>query len=73
MWVDLPDGTDVAAMFDAAAARGVRSSRAPTSSSKAASRSLRLAYSGRHARQIEEGVRRLAEAYAEVAAPAHAA
>jgi 2-aminoadipate transaminase len=35
--------------------------------------SLRLAYSGVTPSQIGEGVKRLAEAYAEVGAPAHAA
>jgi 2-aminoadipate transaminase len=34
--------------------------------------SLRLAYSGVTVPEITEGVRRLAEAYAEVGAPAHA-
>ena len=38
LWVDMPDGTDVAALFDAAAAAGSSSSRAPTSCSRAASR-----------------------------------
>jgi DNA-binding transcriptional MocR family regulator len=35
--------------------------------------SLRLAYSGVTPAQIEEGVKRLADAYGEVQTPAHAA
>ena len=34
--------------------------------------SLRLAYSGVKPEQIDEGIRRLAEAYEEVRSPAHA-
>jgi 2-aminoadipate transaminase len=73
MWVDLPEGTDVAAMFDAAAARGVAFVKGTDFVLEGGEASLRLAYSGVIVPQIEEGVKRLAEAYAEVAAPAHAA
>jgi 2-aminoadipate transaminase len=73
MWVDLPDGTDVAAMFDAAAARGVAFVKGTDFVLEGGESSLRLAYSGVTVPQIEEGVKRLAEAYAEVAAAAHAA
>jgi 2-aminoadipate transaminase len=73
MWIDLPDGTDVAAMFDAAAARGVAFVKGTDFVLEGGESSLRLAYSGVTVPQIEEGVTRLAEAYAEVAAPAHAA
>jgi 2-aminoadipate transaminase len=73
MWIDLPDGTDVATMFDAAAARGVAFVKGTDFVLEGGESSLRLAYSGVTVPQIEEGVRRLAEAYAEVAAPAHAA
>jgi 2-aminoadipate transaminase len=73
MWVDLPEGTDVAAMFDAAAARGVAFVKGTDFVLEGGGSSLRLAYSGVTVPQIEEGVKRLAEAYAEVAAPAHAA
>jgi 2-aminoadipate transaminase len=72
LWIDLPDGTDVAAMFDAAAARGVAFVKGTDFVLEGGRSSLRLAYSGVTASQIEEGVKRLAEAYAEVAAPAHA-
>jgi 2-aminoadipate transaminase len=73
MWIDMPDGTDVAAMFDAAAARGVAFVKGTDFVLEGGESSLRLAYSGVTVPQIEEGVKRLAEAYAEVAAPAHAA
>jgi 2-aminoadipate transaminase len=73
MWVDLPEGTDVAAMFDAAAARGVAFVKGTDFVLEGGEASLRLAYSGVTVPQIEEGVKRLAEAYAEIAAPAHAA
>jgi DNA-binding transcriptional MocR family regulator len=72
MWVDLPDGTDVAAMFNAAAARGVAFVKGTDFVLEGGESSLRLAYSGVTVPQIEEGVKRLAKAYAEVAAPAHA-
>jgi 2-aminoadipate transaminase len=73
MWVDLPEGTDVAAMFNAAAARGVAFVKGTDFVLEGGESSLRLAYSGVTVPQIEEGVKRLAGAYAEVAAPAHAA
>jgi 2-aminoadipate transaminase len=73
MWVDLPEGTDVAAMFDAAAARGVAFVKGTDFVLEGGESSLRLAYSGVTVPQIQEGVKRLAEAYAEVVAPAHAA
>jgi len=73
MWVDLPEGSDVAAMFTAAAARGVGFVKGTDFVLEGGESSLRLAYSGVTVPQIEEGVKRLADAYAEVAAPAHAA
>ena len=73
LWVDLPDGTDVAAMFDAAAARGVQFVKGTDFVLEGGESSLRLAYSGVTPSEINEGVKRLAEAYAEVGAPAHAA
>jgi 2-aminoadipate transaminase len=72
LWVDLPDGTDVAAMFDAAAARGVQFVKGTDFVLEGGQSSLRLAYSGVTPSEINEGVTRLAEAYAEVGAPAHA-
>ncbi len=73
LWVDLPDGTDVAAMFDASAARGVQFVKGTDFVLEGGESSLRLAYSGVTPSQIAEGVKRLAQAYAEVGAPAHAA
>jgi DNA-binding transcriptional MocR family regulator len=66
MWVDLPPGTDVAALFTAAAARGVQFVKGSDFVLDGAESSLRLAYSGVAPAEIEEGVKRLAEAYHEV-------
>jgi DNA-binding transcriptional MocR family regulator len=73
LWVDLPEGTDVGALSAAAAARGVQFVKGSDFVLEGGDSSLRLAYSGVTPAQIEEGVGRLAEAYAEVRAPAHAA
>jgi DNA-binding transcriptional MocR family regulator len=73
VWVDLPDGTDVNALLQAAAARGVQFVKGSDFLLEGGESSLRLAYSGVTPVQIEEGVRRLADAYAEVGAPVHAA
>jgi DNA-binding transcriptional MocR family regulator len=72
LWVDLPNGTDVAAMFDAAAARGVQFVKGTDFVLEGGETSLRLAYSGVTPEQIESGVKLLAEAYAEVGAAASA-
>jgi DNA-binding transcriptional MocR family regulator len=73
LWVDMPEGTDVAAMFDAAAIRGVQFVKGTDFVLEGGESSLRLAYSGVTPAEIEEGVKRLAEAYAEVGARANAA
>jgi 2-aminoadipate transaminase len=73
LWVDLPDGTDVAALFDAAAARGVQFVKGSEFVLEGGESSLRLAYSGVTPSEIREGVTRLAEAYAEVAREVNAA
>jgi 2-aminoadipate transaminase len=73
LWVDLPDGTDVAALFGAAAARGVQFVKGTDFVLEGGESSLRLAYSGVTPPEIQEGVKRLAEAYREVGSPAHAA
>jgi 2-aminoadipate transaminase len=73
LWVDLPDDTDVAALFAAAAARGVQFVKGTDFMLEGGDSSLRLAYSGVTPAEIEEGVKRLAEAYREVGSPAHAA
>jgi DNA-binding transcriptional MocR family regulator len=73
LWVDMPEGTDVAAMFDAAAIRGVQFVKGTDFVLEGGESSLRLAYSGVRPEEIEEGVKRLAEAYAEVGTRANAA
>jgi 2-aminoadipate transaminase len=73
LWVDLPRGADVNALFEAAAARGVLFVRGSDFLLEGGKSSLRLAYSGVTSEQIEEGVERLAEAYAEIGERAHAA
>jgi DNA-binding transcriptional MocR family regulator len=73
MWVELPRGTDVAALFDAAAQRGVQFVKGADFVLDGADSALRLAYSGVTPEEIEEGVRRLAEAYGELSSTADAA
>jgi 2-aminoadipate transaminase len=73
LWVDLPEGTDVAALFEAAAGRGVQFVKGTDFVLEGGESSLRLAYSGVTPAEIEEGVKRLADAYREVQSPAHAA
>ncbi len=73
LWVDMPDGTDVSALFDAAAARGVAFVKGTDFVLEGGESSLRLAYSGVTPAEIREGVKRLAEAYAEVGRPVNAA
>lgn len=73
LWVDLPHGTDVDALFDAAAARGVQFVKGSDFLLEGGDSSLRLAYSGVTPTEIEHGVGLLAEAYREVSATAHAA
>jgi DNA-binding transcriptional MocR family regulator len=63
MWVTLPEGTDVATMFTEAAARNVQFVKGTDFLLEGGHNTLRLAYSGVTADQIDEGVRRLAEAY----------
>jgi 2-aminoadipate transaminase len=66
LWLDLPRGTDVEALFSASAERGVQFVKGSDFVLEGGESSLRLAYSGVTTEQIEEGVRRLAEAYREV-------
>lgn len=65
MWVELPEGTDVDALFTAAAERGVAIVKGTDFLLEGGRNTLRLAYSGVTADQIDEGVKRLAEAYAQ--------
>jgi 2-aminoadipate transaminase len=69
LWLDLPRGTDVNALFEAAAGRGVQFVKGSDFVLDGAESSLRLAYSGVTPEQIQLGVSRLAEAYAELGAP----
>jgi DNA-binding transcriptional MocR family regulator len=63
MWVELPEDTDVDALFTAAAERGVAFVKGTDFLLEGGRNTLRLAYSGVTADQIDEGVARLAEAY----------
>jgi DNA-binding transcriptional MocR family regulator len=72
MWVTLPEGTDVATMFSEAAARDVQFVKGTDFLLEGGHNTLRLAYSGVTADQIDEGVKRLAEAYDAVSATATA-
>ena len=62
MWVELPEGTRVSELFDAAAARGVQFVKGTDFLLEGGENALRLAYSGVTADEIDEGVSRLAEA-----------
>jgi DNA-binding transcriptional MocR family regulator len=62
MWVELPEGTNVAELFQAAAARGVQFVKGTDFLLDGGESTLRLAYSGVTADEIDEGVARLAEA-----------
>ncbi len=63
MWVTLPEGTDVGALFAAAADRGVAFVKGTDFLLEGGENTLRLAYSGVTPEQIDTGVARLAEAY----------
>ena len=63
MWVTLPEGTDVHALYQAAADRGVAFVKGTDFLLEGGENTLRLAYSGVTPEQIETGVARLAEAY----------
>jgi DNA-binding transcriptional MocR family regulator len=73
MWVELPEGTDVRALFAAANERGVQFVKGTDFLLEGGENTLRLAYSGVTNDRIEEGVERLAEAYRSLAAAATAA
>jgi DNA-binding transcriptional MocR family regulator len=68
LWLDLPKGTDVGALFAAAAERDVQFVKGSDFVLEGGDSSLRLAYSGVTPAEIEEGVDRLAEAYREATA-----
>jgi DNA-binding transcriptional MocR family regulator len=68
LWVDLPEGSDVAALERGAAERGVVFVKGTDFLIEGGESSLRLAYSAVPPDQIEEGIARVAEAYRELAA-----
>jgi 2-aminoadipate transaminase len=63
MWVTLPEGTDVGALYQAAAERGVAFVKGTDFLLEGGENTLRLAYSGVTPEQIDTGIARLAEAY----------
>jgi 2-aminoadipate transaminase len=63
LWVELPEGTDVAGLFEAAKERGVGFVKGTDFVLEGGENTLRLAYSGVTPAEIDEGVSRLAEAY----------
>jgi 2-aminoadipate transaminase len=63
MWVTLPQGTDVARLFEAAAELGVAFVKGTDFLLEGGENTLRLAYSGVTEQQIDEGITRLAAAY----------
>ncbi len=67
VWVTLPHGTDVHALFGAAAERGVSFVKGTDFLLEGGENTLRLAYSGVTPEQIDEGVARLAAAFRSLA------
>jgi 2-aminoadipate transaminase len=63
MWVELPEGTDVDALFKLANELGVAFVKGTDFLLEGGKNTLRLAYSGVTPEQIDEGVVRLAEAF----------
>jgi DNA-binding transcriptional MocR family regulator len=63
LWVDLPEDVDVDALSAAAADRGVVFVKGTDFLLEGGRNSLRLAYSGVRPNEIDEGIKRLAEAY----------
>jgi 2-aminoadipate transaminase len=63
MWVTLPSGTSVSALFEAAAQRRVAIVKGTDFLMDGGENTMRLAYSGVTVQQIDEGVKRLADAY----------
>jgi 2-aminoadipate transaminase len=63
MWVTLPEGTDVAALFSLASELGVAFVKGTDFLLDGGENTLRLAYSGVTPEQIDDGVKLLAEAF----------
>ena len=70
LWVELPEEVDTEQLLAAASERGVVFVKGSDFMLEGGRNALRLAYSGVTPDQIEEGVRRLAEALAAIKAPA---
>jgi DNA-binding transcriptional MocR family regulator len=70
LWVELPEGTDGNALFEAAAQRGLQFVKGSDFMLEGGENQLRIAYSGVTPDQIDEGVRRLADAYRSLAVAA---
>jgi 2-aminoadipate transaminase len=70
LWVDFPDDIDVEKLAPAAAARGVAVVKGTDFLLEGGQHSLRLAFSAVRTDQVDEGVRRLAAAVADVRANA---
>jgi 2-aminoadipate transaminase len=70
LWVDLPEGSDVARLEAAARERGVIFVKGSDFLLKGGDSSLRIAYSAVPPDQIEEGISRVADAYRELAGAA---
>jgi 2-aminoadipate transaminase len=62
MWVELPEGVDVAELEKAAAEREVQFVKGTDFLLEGGQNTLRLAYSGVTPEQIDEGITKLAEA-----------
>jgi DNA-binding transcriptional MocR family regulator len=67
MWVTLPEGSDVNALYRAASERGVIFVKGTDFILEGSENNLRLAYSGVSREEIREGVARLAAAWRSVA------
>jgi 2-aminoadipate transaminase len=67
LWVTLPEGSDVAALYEAAAERSVIFVKGTDFMLDGGENALRLAYSGVNTDEIREGVSRLAEAWRSLA------
>ena len=70
LWVDLPEGTDVAALEAGSLERGVVFVKGTDFLIQGGESSLRIAYSAVPPDQIEEGISRVADAYRELAGAA---
>jgi DNA-binding transcriptional MocR family regulator len=70
MWVELPEGTDVDVIWAAARDRGVQFVKGTDFLLEGGRNTLRLAFSGVRPDEIDEGVRRLADAYRSTSAAA---